>query len=67
VRAGLDANTVHHLTLGSARFVLQEEIVFKKGKVWEDGKVSFVEMNEGCYLMNAISIQMGKFNFAMVE
>jgi hypothetical protein len=58
VRAGLNPNATHHLVLGTTRLVLQEEVMFEQGIVWEDGKIGIVEMNKNCDLEDGVWIQM---------
>jgi hypothetical protein len=58
VRTGLNPNAAHDMAFGGSGLVLQKEIMFEEGKVWEDGKISFTKMNKDCYLKNGIQIQM---------
>jgi hypothetical protein len=65
--SGLNANSSHHLAFSGAGLVLQEEIVFKEGKVWENDEVNLIEMDGDCDLENGVQIQVDKLNLEMIE
>jgi hypothetical protein len=63
----LNANSSHHLAFSGTGLVLQEEIVFKEGKVWENDEVNLIEMDGDCDLENGVQIQVDKLNLEMIE
>jgi hypothetical protein len=65
--SGLHANSSHHLAFSGTGLVLQEEIVFKEGKVWENDEVNLIEMDGDCDLENGVQIQVDKLNLEMIE
>jgi hypothetical protein len=64
---GLDDDSADYLAVGDTRLVFQKSILFEKGEIGEDGKVSLTKMDEDVNLEHGIWIQMGKLNFIVIK
>jgi hypothetical protein len=57
-RVGLLAYASYNFSVGCARLVLQEELVFEQGEVWRNPKISLTEMDKNGNLKNTDRVQM---------
>jgi hypothetical protein len=49
---------LYNFSVGCARLVLQEELVFEQGEVWRNPKISLTEMDKNGNLKNTDRVQM---------
>jgi hypothetical protein len=65
-RLSLYAYTTYDFPICGARLVFQEKIIFEQGKVWENPKISFTDVDKNGDLKDGVRIEMDQFDLIVV-